>query len=47
MTNKLGAFVGRAVPVVGWIILASDVSEITYKSVRDYNRIARMEDRIW
>lgn len=47
MTNKIGTFVGRAVPVVGWIILAADVSEITWCTLRDYNRIARGGDKIW
>ncbi|EPC5538683.1 DUF1493 family protein [Salmonella enterica] len=41
MVAKISAFTGRAIPVVGWIILASDVSQIAYRTVRDYNRIAR------
>ncbi|ECZ7898518.1 hypothetical protein AIA06_14335 [Salmonella enterica subsp. enterica serovar Derby] len=28
-------------------ILASDVSQIAYRTVRDYNRIARGSDKIW
>lgn len=47
MTRKIGTFVGRAVPVVGWIILASDVSEIGWRTLRDYDRIARGNDKIW
>ncbi|MGQ3902481.1 STM2901 family protein [Mixta calida] len=47
MVAKISAFTGRAIPVVGWIILASDVSQITYRTVRDYNRIARGKDKIW
>lgn len=31
----------------GWIILASDVSQIADRTVRDYNRIARGSDKIW
>ncbi|EOG3289412.1 STM2901 family protein, partial [Salmonella enterica] len=31
----------------GWIILASDVSQIAYRTGRDYNRIARGSDKIW
>ena len=33
--------------IVGWIILAADVSEITWCTLRDYNRIARGNDKIW
>lgn len=47
MVAKIGAFTGRAIPVVGWIILTSDVSKITYCTVRDYNLIARGKDKIW
>lgn len=47
MTKNLGAFVGRGLPVIGWVILASDVSQIVYKTVRDYNIIAHEKDRIW
>ncbi len=47
MVAKISAFTGRAIPVVGWIILASDVSQIAYRTVRDYNRIARGSDKIW
>ncbi|VTM22358.1 Uncharacterised protein [Raoultella terrigena] len=45
--TNLGAFVGRGLPVIGWVILASDVSQIVYKTVRDYNTIAHEKDRIW
>ncbi|ELY2795987.1 hypothetical protein SNN58_002859 [Cronobacter dublinensis] len=45
--NNLGAFVGRAVPVLGWIILAKDVSLISYNTVNHYNKLVRKEDRIW
>lgn len=34
-------------PVVGWVILASDVSQITYRTIRDYNAIARGNDKLW
>ena len=47
MVNRIGTFAGRAVPVIGWVILASDVSQISYRTVRDYNRIARGSDKIW
>ncbi|MEG6474969.1 hypothetical protein QCN08_22705, partial [Enterobacter roggenkampii] len=45
--TNLGAFVGRGLPVVGWAIVASDISQIVYKTVRDYNTIAHEKDRIW
>lgn len=47
MVNNLGAFVGRSIPIVGWLIVAYDVSAIAYKSVAKYNYIARKEDKIW
>lgn len=47
MVRKISTFTGRAIPVLGWIILASDVSQIAYRTVRDYNRIARGNDKIW
>jgi hypothetical protein len=46
MTNNLGAFVGRTVPVVGWVILAYDVSQIMIKTVSTYNRLVMPEDRL-
>ncbi|MFE8049870.1 hypothetical protein RBA63_20505 [Brenneria goodwinii] len=45
--NNLGAFLGRAVPVVGWVILANDVTQISYRTVHRYNLIVRPEDKIW
>ncbi len=45
--NNLGAFVGRAVPVVGWVILANDVAQISIKTATRYNNIARMDDQLW
>ena len=47
MVNKIGTFVGRAVPVVGWIILASDVSEISWRTLKEFNHIARGNDKLW
>ncbi|GDX04437.1 STM2901 family protein [Buttiauxella sp. A111] len=43
--NNLGAFAGRAVPVLGWVILAYDVSMISFNTVSRYNTIARPEDK--
>ncbi|AQT63655.1 hypothetical protein B0W01_06625 [Serratia marcescens] len=47
LTRKIGTFVGRAIPVVGWIILAKDVTEIAFRSVTRYNSIARGNDKLW
>ena len=47
MTRKIGTFVGRAIPVVGWIILAKDVSEIMFNTITVYNSIARGDDKLW
>lgn len=46
-TNNLGRFVGRTVPVVGWLVLAYDVSAIILRSIRRFNMIALPEDRLW
>ncbi|MBM1023133.1 hypothetical protein QQF54_08980 [Lelliottia sp. V106_10] len=47
MVRKIGTFVGRTIPLVGEVILLADVSKITYCSIRDYNLIARGNDKIW
>lgn len=47
MVAKIGTFTGRAIPVVGWVILASDASMIAFNSLAEYNRIARGKDKIW
>ncbi|MGU3524286.1 STM2901 family protein [Enterobacteriaceae bacterium C23F] len=47
MTQRLGTFVGRTIPVIGWAILAADVSAITFKSVNKYNTLAHPSDRLW
>ncbi|MDC9598362.1 STM2901 family protein [Xenorhabdus anantnagensis] len=47
LVNNLGAVVGRTVPVVGWVILAYDVTTIVYKATTRYNKIARKRDKIW
>jgi hypothetical protein len=46
LTKNLGAFVGRSVPVVGWIILAYDVSRIMWNTVTTYNFHVSQDDRI-
>lgn len=45
--RNISAFVGRSVPLLGIIILAVDISQIIYRTVRDYNVIAREEDKLW
>jgi hypothetical protein len=47
MTNKLGTFVGRGIPVVGYVILATDVATIIYKATNHYNLIANSKDQLW
>lgn len=47
MVRNIAPFVGRSIPVIGQIILASDVSQITYRTLRDYNNIARGNDKLW
>lgn len=46
-TKNLGAFVGRSVPVVGWIVLAYDVEEIIRKTSQKYNAMAIGKDKLW
>lgn len=47
MVSNIGTFVGRFVPLLGMIIFMADVSEITYRTICDYNAIARGSDKIW
>ncbi|MBV8041920.1 STM2901 family protein [Pluralibacter sp.] len=47
MTQRLGTFVGRTIPVIGWVVLAVDVSTITFKAVNKFNIIAHPSDRLW
>ena len=47
MTHKVSTFVGRAIPVVGWVILSYDLFQITFHTVGKYNSIARGNDKIW
>lgn len=45
-TRNLGAFVGRAISIVGEIMLGKDVTVIMWKTVSTYNEIVKPEDRI-
>lgn len=47
MTQKLATFTGRAIPIMGWVVLAADVAQISYKATVKYNKIVRKEDRLW
>ena len=47
MAYKLGTFVGRTIPVLGWVIMAADAAEIAWKATVKYNDIANKDDRIW
>jgi hypothetical protein len=46
-TKNLGAFVGRTIPIVGWLVLLYDVEEIMRKSLIKYNSIVRESDKLW
>jgi len=46
LTNHIGVFVGRAIPGVGWAITAFDVAMIGNKTVMEYNRRVKREDRL-
>ncbi|RQV85989.1 hypothetical protein DF160_06180 [Burkholderia anthina] len=43
----IGVFVGRAVPVVGWVIAAKDVTMISIRSVSRYNALVKPEDKVF
>jgi len=45
-TKNIGRFVGRTVPILGWIILAADVVNIFYKSQWAYNQIVDNSDML-
>ncbi|WP_241586466.1 STM2901 family protein [Rosenbergiella epipactidis] len=45
--NNLGAFAGKAVPVLGWSIMAADVAIISFNAVNRFTTIDRSEDKIW
>ncbi|WP_158783628.1 STM2901 family protein [Pantoea sp. BAV 3049] len=47
MVAKISTFAGRTIPLVGEVILLADVSQITWCSIRDYNRIAKDDDKLW
>ncbi|WP_269505908.1 STM2901 family protein [Burkholderia sp. IMCC1007] len=47
LTHRLAVFVGRTIPGVGWVLLATDVFHIVRSTVYRYNQIVKPEDRIF
>ncbi|RQS29538.1 hypothetical protein DIE03_16440 [Burkholderia sp. Bp8992] len=47
LARNIGTFAGRTIPVLGWVILARDISIIAGKTVAHYNRVATEEDGLW
>ncbi|AXK64785.1 MULTISPECIES: STM2901 family protein [Burkholderia] len=47
LVRNIGVFVGRAVPVVGWVIAANDVTMISIRSVSRYNALVKPEDKVF
>ncbi|CDN62523.1 hypothetical protein I35_4687 [Burkholderia cenocepacia H111] len=45
-THRLGAWVGRTIPVVGEVFLAHDAFLIMRNTVTTYNRLVKPEDRV-
>jgi len=46
LTKNLGAFVGRSVPIVGWVIWGYDVIRIIQNTIFKYNLLVKAEDRL-
>lgn len=46
-TRNLGALIGRAIPGVGWVILAYDATQIIRKTIARYNALAKAGDKLW
>ncbi|MDF0605637.1 hypothetical protein HZU77_008230 [Neisseriaceae bacterium TC5R-5] len=46
-TRNIGVFVGRALPGLGYVLLAKDVYIITRNATYTYNRIVKPEDRVF
>lgn len=47
LTGKLSVFVRRAVPGLGWALLAHDVFGIVHGTVSRYNRLVKPEDKVF
>ncbi|WP_024905769.1 STM2901 family protein [Robbsia andropogonis] len=46
LTRRLSVFIGRAVPGLGWVLLARDAFMILRNTVARYNRMVGPEDRV-
>jgi len=47
LTKNLGTFVGRTVPIVGWVFLLYDAVTILAHSIRRYNYMVLPEDKVY
>jgi len=47
LVRNIGVFVGRAVPVVGWVIAANNVTTISIRFVSRYNALVKPEDKVF
>lgn len=47
LIHNLDALADRAVPVLGWSIMAADVAIISFNTVNRFNTSVRSEDKIW
>lgn len=47
VTRRLSVFIGRAVPGIGWVLLARDVALAGHNTVVKYNQLVKPEDRIF
>jgi hypothetical protein len=47
MVRNIAPFIGRSIPLIGEVILAADASAIIYRTIRDYNIIAKGSDKLW
>lgn len=46
-TPNVGAFIARAIPVVGWAYTAAELGIIGYKTVALYNSLVSSEDQVF
>lgn len=46
LTRRLSVFIGRAIPGVGWVLLARDAFMIATNTVFKYNRMVKAEDKV-
>ena len=47
MTRRLSVFIGRAVPGIGWVLVARDVALASHNTVVKFNQLVKPEDRIF